>query len=31
MDKPWQVISALESHNLRTNKEQIIEAQAEEP
>ena len=29
MDKPWQVISALESHNLRTNKEQIIEAQAQ--
>jgi DNA ligase-1 len=27
MDKPWQVISALETHNLRTNKEQIIEAQ----
>ena len=29
MDKPWQVISALETHNLRTNKEQIIEAQAQ--
>ena len=29
MDKPWQVISALETHNLRTNKEQIIEAQVE--
>lgn len=29
MDKPWQVISALEEHNLRTNKEQIIEAQAQ--
>ena len=29
MDKPWQVISALETHNLRTNKEQIIQAQAE--
>ena len=28
MDRPWRVISALESHNLRTNKEQIIEAQA---
>ncbi len=27
MDKPWQVIRALEIHNLRTNKEQIIEAQ----
>lgn len=27
MDKPWQVISALETHNLRTNKEQIIDAQ----
>ena len=29
MDQPWQVISALETHNLRTNKEQIIEAQAQ--
>ena len=29
MDRPWQVISALETHNLRTNKEQIIEAQAQ--
>jgi DNA ligase-1 len=29
MDQPWQVISALETHNLRTNKEQIIQAQAE--
>ena len=29
MDKPWQVISALEQHNLRTNKEQIIEAQVD--
>ena len=29
MDMPWQVISALETHNLRTNKEQIIQAQAE--
>jgi len=29
VDKPWQVISALETHNLRTNKEQIIEAQAQ--
>lgn len=28
MDKPWQVISSLEDHNLRTNKEQIIAAQA---
>jgi len=27
MDQPWQVISALETHNLRTNKEQIIAAQ----
>jgi len=27
MDTPWQVISDLELHNLRTNKEQIIEAQ----
>lgn len=27
MDSPWQVINALEIHNLRTNKEQIIEAQ----
>ena len=29
MDQPWQVISALEIHNLRTNKEQIIEAQVQ--
>ena len=29
MDKPWQVIGALETHNLRTNKEQILEAQAQ--
>lgn len=29
MDKSFQVISALETHNLRTNKEQIILAQAE--
>lgn len=29
MDMPWQVISALETHNLRTNKEQIIGAQAQ--
>jgi len=29
MDKPWQVINDLEIHNLRTNKEQIILAQAE--
>ena len=29
MDQPWQVISALELHNLRTNKEQIIEAQVQ--
>jgi len=29
MDQPWQVISALETHNLRTNKEQIIEAQVQ--
>jgi len=28
MDKPWNVIADLETHNLRTNKEQIIEAQA---
>lgn len=28
MNKPWQVISQLEIHNLRTNKEQIIEAEA---
>ena len=27
MDTPWQVINQLEIHNLRTNKEQIIEAQ----
>ncbi len=30
MDKPWQVISALEIHNLRTNKEQIIEIQVQD-
>jgi DNA ligase-1 len=29
MDKPWQVIADLEAHNLRTNKEEIILAQAE--
>ena len=29
MDSPWLVISALETHNLRTNKEQIIEAQVQ--
>ena len=29
MDKPWQVIGALETHNLRTNKEQILELQAQ--
>jgi DNA ligase-1 len=29
MDKPWQVIADLELHNLRTNKEAIILAQAE--
>jgi len=28
MDQPWQVIKDLELHNLRTNKEQIIDAQA---
>jgi len=28
MNTPWQVISALETHNLRTNKEQIILAEA---
>ena len=28
MNKPWQVIKDLEVHNLRTNKEQIIEAEA---
>ena len=28
MDSPWQVIKDLELHNLRTNKEQIIAAQA---
>lgn len=27
MDSPWQVISALEIHNLRTDKEKIIQAQ----
>jgi DNA ligase-1 len=26
MNTPWQIIQDLESHNLRTNKEQIIEA-----
>jgi DNA ligase-1 len=26
MNKPWQIIKDLEVHNLRTNKEQIIEA-----
>ena len=29
MDTPWQVIKDLELHNLRTNKEQIIEAQVD--
>jgi DNA ligase-1 len=29
MDKPWQVISSLEDHNLRTNKEEIILAEAQ--
>ena len=29
MDKPWQIIGALEIHNLRTNKEEIIEAQVQ--
>ena len=29
MDFPWQVIKDLELHNLRTNKEQIIEAQVQ--
>ena len=29
MNKPYQVISALETHNLRTNKEQIIQAEAD--
>ena len=28
MDKPWQVISDLEKHSSRINKEQIVEAQA---
>ena len=28
MDRPWQVISSLEMHSSRINKEQIIEAQA---
>lgn len=28
MDKPWQIIRDLERHNLRTNKEQIIDQQA---
>ena len=27
LDHPWQVIKDLEDHNLRTNKEQIIQAQ----
>ena len=26
MNKPWQIVKDLEVHNLRTNKEQIIEA-----
>jgi len=30
MDTPWQVIKDLESHNLRTDKEKIIEKQAQE-
>jgi DNA ligase-1 len=29
MDFPWQVIKDLELHNLRTNKEQIIDAQVQ--
>ena len=29
MNQPWQIINDLELHNLRTNKEQIIEAQAQ--
>jgi DNA ligase-1 len=29
MNQPWQVINDLELHNLRTNKEQIIQAQAD--
>jgi DNA ligase-1 len=29
MDTPWQVIKDLELHNLRTNKEQIIDAQVQ--
>ena len=29
MDKPWQVISDLENHPSRINKEQIVEAQAQ--
>ena len=29
MDTPWQVIKDLEQHNLRTNKEQIIQAQVD--
>ena len=29
MNRPWQVINDLELHNLRTNKEQIIQAEAE--
>lgn len=29
MDAPWHVISSLETHNLRTNKEEIILAQAQ--
>ena len=30
MNTPWSIISALETHNLRTNKEQIIAAAADE-
>lgn len=29
MNQPWQVISALETHDLRVNKQQIIQAQAQ--
>jgi DNA ligase-1 len=29
MDTPWQIIKDLEVHNLRTNKEQIIDAQVQ--
>jgi len=29
MNQPWQVINDLELHNLRTNKEQIIQAEAD--